>query len=66
MPIYEYRCQHCDERFERLVPMSTADAPAACPACGSRETRKQFSTFATTVRSSSSANAGTTCAPTGG
>lgn len=67
MPIYEYRCQICDERFERLVPMSAASAPAVCPTCGSPDTRKQFSTFATTIRSSSSsANAGTACAPSGG
>lgn len=66
MPIYEYRCQTCDERFERLVPMSAANAPAVCPTCGSPDTRKQFSTFATSVRSSASANTGTACAPSGG
>jgi len=21
MPIYEYRCQRCEERFEQLVPL---------------------------------------------
>lgn len=66
MPIYEYRCERCDERFERLVPMSAADAPTDCPTCGSPKTRKQFSTFATTIRSSSSVTSGATCAPTGG
>jgi putative FmdB family regulatory protein len=32
MPIYEYRCGACGERFEDLLP---AGAPApACPRCG--------------------------------
>jgi putative FmdB family regulatory protein len=34
MPIYEYRCGSCGERFERLQKL--ADPPVdACPACGS-------------------------------
>jgi uncharacterized protein YlaI len=24
MPIYEYRCQHCEERIEQLVPLRAA------------------------------------------
>jgi len=34
MPIYEYQCMRCGERFELSRPMSEAGAPAACPACG--------------------------------
>ncbi len=30
MPIYEFRCRTCDERFEERRPMRDADAPAAC------------------------------------
>jgi len=30
MPIYEFRCQRCDERFELRRPMRDADAPATC------------------------------------
>jgi putative FmdB family regulatory protein len=34
MPIYEYRCATCGERFERIQKF--ADPPVdACPACGS-------------------------------
>ena len=33
MPVYEYECEHCQVRFERLQRM--ADAPlAVCPECG--------------------------------
>ena len=30
MPIYEFRCQQCDERFEERRSMRDADAPASC------------------------------------
>jgi putative FmdB family regulatory protein len=33
MPLYEYRCPSCAERFERLQPISAAMA-SPCPACG--------------------------------
>jgi len=32
MPIYEFRCEACGERFEALVDRGTATAP--CRACG--------------------------------
>ena len=44
MPIYEYICNHCGNRFEKLV--SSWNAPAACPACHAAEVEKQLSTFA--------------------
>ncbi len=34
MPIYEYYCETCDAKFERLRPMSAAGQPFACPTCG--------------------------------
>lgn len=33
MPIYEYYCAACDQRFEKLRPMSAAGQPQACPTC---------------------------------
>ncbi len=33
MPIYEYECEHCGVRFERLQRMSDA-ALTDCPECG--------------------------------
>lgn len=43
MPIYEYCCRTCEERFEALVYASTE---VVCPKCGGEKLEKQFSTFA--------------------
>jgi len=40
MPLYEFRCQHCDCLFERIQSYS-ANWPA-CPVCGA-ETRRILS-----------------------
>jgi putative FmdB family regulatory protein len=45
MPLYEYRCRTCDDRFELRRPMSEAGAPAACPA-GHPDAVRLLSTFA--------------------
>ena len=34
MPLYEYHCEPCAERFEVLRPMSKGHDPATCPTCG--------------------------------
>ena len=41
MPIYEFECEGCGERFEELVAVE-ATAPA-CPSCGSERTRRLMS-----------------------
>ena len=40
MPIYEYHCAGCGAEFESIRPVSRADAPSACPACGQPATRQ--------------------------
>lgn len=45
VPIYEYRCGECEERFEELV--RAAAEPPPCPRCGSREATRVYSAFAT-------------------
>ena len=47
MPIYEYSCASCGEKFEVLH--RTADQQAKCPACGSGEVERLLSTFAARV-----------------
>jgi putative FmdB family regulatory protein len=42
MPIYEYRCRRCGERFERLVHGVTE---VACPACASADVARTLSLF---------------------
>jgi putative FmdB family regulatory protein len=43
MPLYDFCCHACDERFEARVPYS--DLPR-CPSCGSGETERSLSRFA--------------------
>jgi putative FmdB family regulatory protein len=44
MPIYEYRCPSCEERFEELVRGS--DPSVACPSCGTADVERLLSVFA--------------------
>ena len=46
MPLYEYSCRECGKRFEVLQRMGAGSDGVACPACGSKQVGKQFSTFA--------------------
>ncbi len=41
MPIYEFECEQCGERFEELV--GAGAAPPGCPSCGSAQTRRLMS-----------------------
>jgi putative FmdB family regulatory protein len=47
MPLYEYKCEECGTRFERLV--SHAENQIVCVQCQSKRVKKQFSVFATSV-----------------
>lgn len=44
MPTYEYECEHCGHRFERMQPMSAAPLKT-CPQCG-RSVRRLIGTGA--------------------
>ena len=46
MPIYEYRCEDCETKFEKLVRRSTDVAEIECPSCGQKHLRQVLSTFA--------------------
>ena len=57
MPMYEYRCETCEETFE--VIRSYADkSPEPCPECG-EPAEKQLSAFARAV-------SGDVCSPGSG
>ena len=43
MPIYEYVCLECGERFETLRLMREADMPIACSRCESEHTSRKVS-----------------------
>lgn len=47
MPIYEYGCNDCHARFQKLVQGFRDPAELACPRCGSDQVRRLVSRFAT-------------------
>ena len=46
MPIYEYKCQDCGTKFEKLVRGSAGANGLECPSCGQKHLSQEFSTFA--------------------
>jgi putative FmdB family regulatory protein len=63
VPLYEYRCRTCDDRFEERRSMADADAPATCPS-GHAGAVRLLAVFASTGRAGSVPAASP--APTGG
>ena len=55
MPIYEYLCEECATRFERIVINKQQEI--ACPKCTSKRAAIQLSVFATSNGSASGASA---------
>ena len=45
MPIYEYLCEECETRFEKIVINKQQEI--ACPKCSSKKANIQLSVFAT-------------------
>jgi len=45
MPIYEYLCDDCDTRFEKIVINKQQEI--ACPKCAGKKATIQLSVFAT-------------------
>jgi len=46
MPIFEYSCDDCGTRFEKLVRRSAQTEELQCPSCGQHHLTTQYSTFA--------------------
>jgi len=57
MPIYEYRCQDCGNRFEILQRMGQGAEGLSCPECGEERVEKQYSTFASSTGESGRSDA---------
>jgi putative FmdB family regulatory protein len=45
MPIYEYLCEACGDKFEKLVRRTEEVLDAGCPSCGKKHLKQEFSTF---------------------
>ncbi len=46
MPIFEYRCEDCGTKFEKLVRRAEDAPQLECPECGRKRVKQEFSTFA--------------------
>jgi putative FmdB family regulatory protein len=46
MPIYEYRCEDCGTKFEKLVRRTNGGPEIECPSCGQKHLKQEPSTFA--------------------
>jgi len=46
MPIFEYACDDCGTKFEKLVRRSAESDGIRCPSCGQDHLTTQYSTFA--------------------
>jgi putative FmdB family regulatory protein len=69
MPIYEYVCEDCGEKYEKLVRSNLATVELKCPRCGGSQARKAFSIFGARVAggaaSQGTVNNATACGPVG-
>ena len=46
MPIYEYECGKCGEKFELRRSIADSDSEVKCPKCGAENPQRVFSVFA--------------------
>lgn len=60
MPIYEYRCSECGEKFEKLSLSISSTPKVECPRCGGRKVETLPSLFGTKSQRSAPS-----CSPAG-
>ncbi len=45
MPLYQYGCCDCNEKFDLLRPIGQRDEGTTCPSCGSDDTKRNIATL---------------------
>jgi putative FmdB family regulatory protein len=65
MPIYEYKCQDCGTKFEKLLRRSADGAEVDCPSCGQKHLTQEFSTFAAHANGPAAKSADAPMCPSG-
>lgn len=53
MPIFEYKCENCDTKYEVLHKSSANIGEVTCPECNSNKSKKLLSSFSASMGSSS-------------
>lgn len=61
MPIYEFDCRPCKDRFEILISLSRV-GEAKCPKCGSSKVTRVMSMFSSRTSGGGSHSHGSDCA----
>lgn len=62
MPVFEFRCRACGQRFEDLLSWrEVEEGKVRCPRCGSERVERLLSSFAVAGRQQSSG--GAVCGP---
>jgi len=56
MPIYEYSCESCGNKFEKLVRRTEEAIESGCPSCGEKHLQQEYSTFAARANASAGAS----------
>ena len=62
MPIFEYKCNHCNKNFELLV---RSDTKIRCDKCGNENVKKLFSSFVVNKHNKTQQPSCTTTCPGG-
>lgn len=64
MPLYEFRCETCDNVIERLCRVGTNGKGLKCPMCGGGKMRRLMSVFSARTKGESggTTSAGSSCA----
>jgi putative FmdB family regulatory protein len=68
MPVYEYRCEECGEKFEKWQRSMSSTEDIRCPKCNSKRVSKAISLLGRCTSSSfgGPSLSDSSCAPTGG
>lgn len=65
MPIYEYKCKKCGNKFELRLGFNHDKKSIKCPGCNSQDPERIFSPFMTGASSRGPSSAGSSCSPGG-
>ncbi len=57
MPVYEYKCKKCGDKFEIRRSLQEKETEPECPGCGACDAQRKFSVFGGSCSTGSAAPA---------